>query len=1024
MAELAFRLLGPFEVLSDGRPVPVKSARQRIVLAILLMSPNHVVPLDRLIDSVWDGEPPLTARGQIQICVSALRRTLADPDVIETSPAGYCVRVRPEQLDYASFDASLVRARAAAAAGRLSEASEEMNAALRLWRGVALAGVPGRSAETLANRLQERRIMAIEDRVEIGLALGEHRELLDELVVLTTEHPLRERLHGFLMLALYRSGRQAEALTVYRTARKALIAELGLEPSENLRHLERAILAHDAELNVAQDSARPSPERAPAAQRPHQLPADIPDFVGYDALVQSLVAALTVSSAEGGPAAAGGEGAAARSDVPLAVVTGQPGSGKSTLALHTAHLLRARFPDGQLFAAMHGDAAQPTPTIEVIARFLRALGVASDAIPADPEERVNLLRSRMAFRKLLIVLDDVADENQIRDLLPGVPGPAVLATSRSRLAALPGAHIAEIGLMPEADSVRLLERIVGPGRVESEPEHTRRLARLCGGLPIALRIAGVRLASHPHWSVSTLVNLLADEQHRLDELSHGDVAVRPLLALVHDSLGPRPQQLFGLLSSLELHDFTALTAASAMDTDQREAARLLDDLAEARLLDVSLGASGQLARYRFQTLVRVYASERMAARDDSAVQRLGAATRVFGCLLAMANEAHSRIYGGSYTQLRGRAPRWPGAAAYFALLDPDPLLWMDVERPSLRAAVLQAAALVRAPADAAALPGDGTGMDELCWELAINAVTVYEARALFDEWRDTHTAALEAARTAGNRRGEAAMLASLGSLGVAQRSKDDVAKLQSALALFEELDDLVGQALAQRNLAHIDRIQGHPRRAVERYEKALTGFRAMGDVAGQAHVLSGLARAQLDLGDTVQAEVLAKESLTLAGQLDNRRFQAQALYRLGEVLMQSSQMLAAKAVLQETLNLTQQLGDLIGEAYATSGLGLAALETGELNSAEIHYSRVAEICQKVNERNVHAQAVFGLGRVYDLRSEYDLAERYYVSAVNAFAAQGNEPWHTRAVEALHEVRKAASRLSTFADPTGYEHPGA
>lgn len=1002
MAELAFRLLGPFEVLSDDRPVPVKSARQRIVLTILLMAPNHVVPLDKLIDSVWDGEPPLTARGQIQICVSALRRALGDPDMIETSPAGYCVRVRPEQLDYASFDAALARARTVAAAGRLSEAAEEMEAALRLWHGVALAGVPGRTAESLANRLQERRIMAIEDWVEIKLALGEHRELIDELGVLTAEHPLRERLHGFLMLALYRSGRQAEALTVYRTARKALIAELGLEPSENLRKLERAILAHDTKFDPAPEPARTQTAPSSAAHRPHQLPPDIPDFVGRDDVVQALVAVMTEGN---GHRASGGE-AAARKDVPLAVITGQPGSGKSALALHTAHRLRAAFPDGQLFAAMHGDAAQPTPTIEVLARFLRALGVAPDAIPADPEERANLLRSEMAFRKLLIVLDDVADENQIRDLFPGVPGPAVLATSRSRLAALPGAHIVEIGLMPEPDAVELLERIVGAHRMASEPEHTRRLARLCGGLPIALRIAGVRLASHPHWAVSTLVDLLADEHHRLDELRHGDVAVRPLLALVHDSLPARPQQLFRLLSALELHDFTALTAAAAMDTDEREASRLLDELAGARLLDVSPRAVGQPARYRFQTLVRVFATEQLAACEDSAGQRLGAATRVLGCLLAMANEAHSRIYGGTFTTLRGSAPRWQRAEAFFRLLDPDPLCWLDGERPSLRAGVLQAAALARC--------GEAPGMDELSWELAISAVAVYEAKALFDEWRDTHTAALEAACAVGNRRGQAAMLASLGSLGVAQRSKDDVAKLQSALALFEELGDLAGQALAQRNLAHIDRIQGYPRRAAQRYEKALAGFRVLGDVAGQAHALSGLARAQLDLGDTVQAEALAKESLTLAGRLENRRFQAQALFRLGEVLMQSSQMLAAKAVLQETLNLTRQLGDLVGEAYATSSLGLAALEIGELDSAETHYSRVAEICQKVNERNVHAQAVFGLGRVYDLRREYEHAERYYQSAVNAFAAQGNEPCHARAVEALHNVRKVTSRLSPLA----------
>jgi DNA-binding SARP family transcriptional activator/tetratricopeptide (TPR) repeat protein len=1001
MADLVFRVLGPFEALGDGRPIPINSARQRIVLATLLMAPNHVVPLGRLIDSVWDSEPPRTARGQIQFCISALRNVLGDPDVITTSPAGYCVRVGREQLDYLIFDASLSRARAAAAAGKLNEAADELEGALRLWRGDALTGVQGRGAETFANRLEERRIMAIEDHVEIQLALGKHRELIDELVMLTTQHPLRERLHGFLMLALYRSGRQAEALTTYRSARKALIDELGLEPSTDLRHLEKAILAHDTKLNIPQ---RGHPAAASAeGHSPHQLPADNSDVVGHGELMEALTTVLTENRDT-----EDGDGGAVKPEVPLVVVTGRPGCGKSTVALHIAHLVREHFPDGQLFAVMHGTTAQPALTLEVMARFLRALGVAPDAVPDNPEERVALLRSRLAFRKLLIVLDDVADEGQIRDLLPGVPGPAVLATSRSRLTALPGAHLAEIGLMPEAEAFKLLERAAGARRVGTEPEHTRRLIQLCGGLPIALRIAGLRLASHPHWSMSTLVDLLADERYRLDELSHGDVAVRPLLTVVHDSLTSRAQQLFGLLGSLALHDFTALTAAAALDTDVREAASLLDELAEAQLLDVSPGAPGLLARYRFQALVRVFAAERVAAREDSAEQCLNSTQRVLGCLLAMTNEAHSRIYGGNFTLLRGRAPRWSGAAAYSGLLAPDPLQWLEAEQANLSAAILQAAAQVRF--------GDGADLDELCWELAISAVTVYEARALFDEWRHTHTAALEAVRAAGNKRGEAAILASLGSLGIAQRSSDDVQNLLAALTLFEELGDQAGQALAERNLAHIDRIQGRAGRAVERYERALTGFQAVGDIGGQAHVLSGLARAQQDLGDAAAAEALAKESLNLTEQLGSRRLQAQALYRLGDVLLQSSQMLAAKAVLQEALNMTRQVGDLIGEAYAISGLGLAALETGDLNSAEIHYDRVIEICQRIHEQNVLAQAFFGLGRVYGLRNEYDSAEQYFVRAANAFVEQGNSPWHERAMAALHEVREAASRPPGIARP--------
>jgi tetratricopeptide (TPR) repeat protein len=421
---------------------------------------------------------------------------------------------------------------------------------------------------------------------------------------------------------------------------------------------------------------------------------------------------------------------------------------------------------------------------------------------------------------------------------------------------------------------------------------------------------------------------------------------------------------------------------------------LLDELAEARLLDVERPARGQPARYHFHDLIRVFAAEQ--TDNDGDEQSRHAVQRVFGCLLAVANEAYMRAYRGNYALLRGVAPRWEGTGPYFDQMLRDPMGWFDAERFNLRAAVSQAASL---------------GMDELSWELAVNSVALYEARGLFDDWRDTHMTALEATRRAGNRRGEAAILASLGSLGVAQHSKDDMDMLLGALALFDEMGDQGGRALALRNLAHLDRIQGRPERAMERYEQALDGFRAAGDRGAQAHILSGLARTYLDLGLPDGAETFAKESLALGQELGSRRLQAQALVRLGEVFAQAAQLLAAKAVFQEALDLTRLLGDHVGEAYALTGLGSAAVELGELDTAEIHYSQAVEICRTVNERNVYAHALFGLGRVYGERQEHDRAEHYYVRAANAFAAQENGSWHTLARDALHAVREAAARLA-------------
>jgi DNA-binding SARP family transcriptional activator len=961
---------------TDGEPIAVNSARQRVVLAMLLMSANHVVTVDKLIDAVWGEAPPPSARGQIQICISALRRALGGPELIDTNPTGYAIRVARHQLDYLVFNDALAEGRAAAADGRLEDALAHLDRAVGLWSDAALADVPGQAAQTVAHRLQERRVMAIEDRVEIRLGLGGHRELVDELVALTTEHPLRERLWGFLMLALYRSGRQAEALSAYRSARKSLVDELGIEPGEQLRHLERAILAHDTSLRTTEDPDTAEPPR----QVPQQLPADLPDFVGQSHLADELDTALNCGDA---------------STVPIAVITGGPGCGKTTLAVHVAHRVRERFPDGILFGSLHGGTTQPRSTGALLGDFLRALGISADAVPAHLDERIKLLRSRMAGRRLLVVLDDAGSEDQIAGLLPGVAGPAVLVTSRSRLAGIPGARAVEVDMMSPQESRELLSRICGEDRVAASDEATGELTRMCGGLPLALRIAGVRLSAHPHWSVRTLVDRLSDERYRLDELAHGEVGIRSLLAEVYESLTDSAQRLLRLLSALQMHEFSTWNGAALLDCGVGQAAVLLDELSDARLLDADSSDVTGHPRYRLHGLVRVFAHERRLAQDDEAKCE-EAVTRVLGGLLAFAEEAHLRLYGGNYTVLRGEAVRWAGARDWFDGFLGDPMAWFDEERGSLEAAIRQSAAL---------------GLDELCWELATTAVTMYEARGLFSEWRATHRAALEATRLADNRRGQAAVLASLGSLGVAQHSENDVEILEAAMRLFEEVGDETGLGLTLRNLAHLDRIQGRPRESVQRYELALVKFRATGDKGAQAHLLGGLARTYLDLDESARAEELAKESLALGQSLGNRRLQAQALHRLGEVFVATGQKLAAKAVFQEALDLTRVLGDRVGQAYALNGLGAVVLEHNELDAAEIYFTESIEICRTSNERNAHAHAVFGLGQVYAKRGEHTRAEHHFVQASNAFLEQENNPWYTRSLDELGVVRRAASRLS-------------
>lgn len=977
-----FRLLGPLEIYVGGRKVPVSSPRQRVLLGVLLMSHGHVVTVDMLIDAVWDGEPPSSARGQVQICISALRRAIGAPGLIETTPDGYRIRVQEGQLDCDVFTATLADAREAMACGNLHAALEHFDMALGLWRGSALAGVPGRAAAALANHLEERRVMAIEDRIETLLALGKHRELTGDLVALTSRYPLRERLWGFRMIALYRSGRQAHALAAYQEARRALIEELGLEPGEFLIGLERAILSHDHGLALA--GGEESSRLPHVSKPPRQLPAGIPHFAGHHRVVEELRTAL-----------AGDEAADdTYSGVRVAVITGPAGCGKTTVAVHAAHLVRDQFPGGQLFVNLRGSTMSPVPAEDVMASFLRALGTAADAVPPDAEERISLLRSCLAARRLLIVLDDAADERQVTGLLPGVPGPAVLVTSRGRLA-VAGARATELGPLPEAESAELLERMLGKDRLSAD--EASGLARMCGGLPFALHIAGTRLAARPYWPASALIEQLADESRRLDELSHGDVGVRPLLAGVHDRLSEQARRLFRLLGALEFPDFSPLVAAAMLDCELPEADRVLDELTGAWLLRATSAGKREI-RYSFYGLTRIFAREQLHGRLEGRLEGgledecRQAIERAFGCLLAIAWEAHRRAYGG-FVLLRGRSPRWAGAEPHMDRLLLDQMAWFEAESRCLRAAAHQAA---------------GLGLDEFCWELAVVSTTFYENRGLFDEWLGMHTTALQAARSAGNRRGQAAVLISLCSPSFGLDFVCSDKSMLETLKLFGLLGDELGKALSLHALARRDRIQGYSRRAVQRYERALTGFRAVDDEAAQTLALSGLARAYLDMGEPNRAETLAKESLQLGERTRSRRLQAQALRCLGDVLLAGSQLLAAKAVFHESLRIAWEEGDRVGEVYSMHSLGSTTLEMGNLDSAEIYLTQALDLCEKIRDRNIQAHILFTMGRICERRGERTRAEKYYVEAANYFATRKNITWYCRATDALLRLTREAS----------------
>lgn len=636
-----FQLLGPLTLVAEGRELSVGGPRERAVLAMLLLERGRLVPIYRLVDALWGDSPPISARGQVHICVSVLRRrfaTAGGQSVIETRRPGYVLRLGDARCDLDEFIRLTAEGRGQAAANHHELAADLLQAALSLWRGEPFADVDSDLVRAAVLGLTELRVSAIEDWLDACLMLGRHDDVCREISVLVADYPLRERLRTQQVTALYRAGRVADSLNAYRQARDTFVEELGLEPSPRFQWLERAVLTHDAALG-APEAYRPA-QSVTVSVAPQQLPPGTGDFTGREELVAQLQAIVRP------------EGMTPQ----VAVVSGPAGAGKTTLAVHAAHSVRDTFPDGQLFADLHGAGARSVTPAWVLERFLQALGLAGTAIPAVVEDRIMLYRSLISGRRLLVVLDDAADEQQVSELLPATAGCATIVTSRRRLTGIGGARHVEVGLLDTGDAIELLKALAG-ARIQAVDETTRLLASLCGGLPLALRIAASRLAARPHWTVTDLVARLGDESGRLDELIHGGLGVRSSIALSYDGLDQGSRRLFRLIGLLEVADFPAWVGAPLLDTDCGTAQQLLEHLVDARLVEVAAEQEGEPPRYRMHELVRIYARERLAD-EEPAARRRAALARFLGCVLHLAEEAHRREYGGDHTVLHGPAVRF------------------------------------------------------------------------------------------------------------------------------------------------------------------------------------------------------------------------------------------------------------------------------------------------------------------------------------------------------------------------------
>ena len=973
---MEFRILGALEVQAGSQRLDLGGSRQQTVLAMLLLSAGHVVTTDRLLEAVYGEDLPPTARSQMQICISALRQLLAargGAELISTRVQGYALQAGDGEFDHRRFAGLTAAARTARDAGQLDEALAGYRDALRLWRGPALAGLDSQLIRAAAGRLDEERIAALEDRVAVELDLGRHRELAGELTELVAEFPLRERLRGQLMLALYRCDRSVEALQAYRQARQTMIEELGIEPGERLQRLERDILRSDPAL------APPGglvPARLERRQAPMLLPTGVADFTGRAEQVEQVQQHLLSSTRE-----------SARLAVPVVVITGQGGVGKTCVAVRAAHDLADRFPGGQLFVDLHGGSAHPVGPLQALERFLRALGVPGGQVPEGLDERAEVYRNLLADRRFLVVLDDVAGEGQVWPLLPGAGPSAVLVTSRGGLPGLAGAEHVPVTVFDETASLELLGRIAGADRVRAQPEATSDVAGRCGHLPLALRIAGARLAARPHRSIQQLADRLADEQRRLDELRHGELGVRASISVSYQGTGEQAQRLFRRLALLDMPAFSGWLSVALLDGAVADAEDALDDLVRAQLIE----AAGPDGQYRFHDLIRVFAAERLAAEEPAAA-RAAALQRALGALLFLAEQARSRLGSGLSIKLDSEAPRWPLPGPLVEELLGDARAWEEREQGTLSAGIRQAAR---------------SGPASLCWSLAASAVEFFEAFASFDDWRESAETGLAAARAAGNVRGEATMLGSRGTLHLEQGQLDQARQdLRTAGRLYRQVGEEVRYAEVTRNLAMVDRLSGQLDEAVRGYEQALATFRETGNSEGVVSVLIHLARVSLERGEHKDAAERLADARRLAQGLPFGRVRAQALCLTGDASVASGEPAQALTWFDQALAIVRDIGDTVGQAHVLLGLGVARLRLGDLGAARSALERARELAGSVGEQLVEGQALLGLSELALASGDPQSAAALAQQAAGSFQDMGMPIYEERALTSLSGAHAA------------------
>ena len=963
-----YSLLGDLKISQHGDEIKLPVGPTLIVLATLLINANRRMSKADLIRAAWGGEMSEAQLHKRAKDVRDLLKTIGrGEDMVTHLGFGYEIRVVEDEVDSLLFQRLVRDADEAGVDHRTDDEIGCLKRALRLWRGPhPLANVPSSAFRQEQISLEQRHRRAAVRLFELELARGNHEHVLDQLIRLAAYYPSDRRLCEQLMLAAYRSGHPADATQAYERYKDALAEETASDPDALLRTLHFAIGRGDEE---AVESAQAAIERragTPAQVSvavPRQLPPAV-DLVGRGDLQAEVVWLLR---SEYRPAA------------PVVVVSGPGGIGKTALARRAAQASADRYPDGQLFMELHGGAADIS---EVLAQFLRAFGVRR--VPETKAERLAVYRTMMASRRVLVVLDDAAGGSQVAELVPANPHCAVLVTARQRLPELHGAHhvppLEPLGRQEATELFLGVVRHAGLGP-EEDLDAVGRVVSLCGGLPLALRIAGaLRVHDHPR-PTAELADRLARQGP--EGFEYGEQSVARTIGAGYERLDSGARQLFLGLGLTGLTVFGRWTADALLAGTGADPDGALSQLTASFMIEP---VPAQM-RYRFHDLTREYSRRRALAEYPGEAGDV--AERVYRALLTLVRRAHAGLYGGDFEIVHGTVPDWPFTLpGVLAEVDGSARDWLERERGNIRAAVEHCAALA---------------LTETCWDLAVSAHEFYGISGYFDDWQATHTVALQACRDAGDRRGEGIVLACLNQPAlVSSRRSDggsDIADLERAVGLLTDSGDSHGQAIAMRTLANALRRQGHLTRPMALFNEALFCYITSGDTVGQWQTLRFIGQSHLDRGEFADARRVLEESQILAVELGGGRLVAQTRYWIGQTCVAAGDIDEAQVAFDAVLDALGEGGG-IGRAYALHGLGQVATRQGTHGLAERYLTEAVKLAQEGADAVLEGRTWLSVARLRRAEKQADQQIEALETAVSVFAGCGAAYLEIRALGRL------------------------